>query len=75
MKDKKLSMHISVSLVKTLVFPVMMCGCESWTIREIEGSKINAFELWCWHRLLRLPWTARRTKMSVLDEIQPVVLL
>eukprot|EP00112_Aurelia_sp_Birch-Aquarium-sp1_P026756 Seg970.1 transcript_id=Seg970.1/GoldUCD/mRNA.D3Y31 product="Retrovirus-related Pol polyprotein from type-2 retrotransposable element R2DM" pseudo=true protein_id=Seg970.1/GoldUCD/D3Y31 len=65
MKDKEISMHTKVRLVKALVFPVMMYGCESWTITKSERRKIDGFELWCWRRILRIPWTARRTNKSV----------
>ena len=54
-----------------MVFPVIMCGCESWTIKKAEGRRIDAFELWCWRRLLRVPWTARRSNQSILKEISP----
>ena len=60
-----------VSLVKAMVFPVVKYGCESWTIKRAEHQRIDAFELWCWRRLLRVPWTARRSKQSVLKEIRP----
>ena len=60
-----------VHLVKAMVFPVVMYGCESWTIKEAEHWRIDAFELWCWRRLLRVPWTARRSKQSILKEINP----
>ena len=60
-----------VHLVKAMVFPVVMCGCESWTIKKTECRRIDAFELWCWRRLLRVPWTARRSKQSILKEISP----
>ena len=60
-----------VHLVKAMVFPVVMCGCESWTIKKAEYWRINAFELWCWRRLLRDPWTARRSNQSILKEISP----
>ena len=60
-----------VSLVKAMVFPVVMYGCESWTINEVEYRRIDAFELWCWRRLLRVPWTARRSNQSILKEINP----
>ena len=59
------------SLVKAMVFPVVMYGCESWTVKKAEHQRIDAFELWCWRRLLRVPWTARRTNMSTLKEISP----
>ena len=60
-----------VSLVKAMVFPVIMYGCESWTVKKAEHRKIDAFELWCWRRLLRVPWTARRSNQSILKEISP----
>ena len=60
-----------VSLVKAMVFPVVMYGCESWTIKKPECQRIDAFELWCWRRLLRVPWTARRSKQFILKEISP----
>ena len=61
--------------VKAMVFPVVMYGCESWTIKKAEGKRIDAFELWCWKRLLRVPWTARRSNQSILKEISPEYLL
>ena len=64
-------MSTKVCLVKAMVFPVVMYGCESWTIKKAEHGKIDAFELWCWRRLLRVPWTARRSKPSILKEISP----
>ena len=60
-----------VCLVKAMVFPVVMYGCESWTVKKAECRRIDAFELWCWRRLLRVPWTARRSKQSVIKEISP----
>ena len=60
-----------VHLVKAMVFPVVMYGCESWTIKNAEGRRIDAFELWCWRRLLRVPWTAKRSNQSILKEISP----
>ena len=60
-----------VLLVKAMVFPVVMHGCESWTIKKAERRRINAFELWCWRRLLRVPWTARRSNQTILKEINP----
>ena len=60
-----------VHLGKAMVFPVVMYGCESWTIRKAEKSRIDAFELWCWRRLLRVPWTAKRSNQSILKEISP----
>ena len=64
-------MPTKVHLVKTTVFPVVMYGCESWTIKKAEHRRIDAFELWCWRRLLRVPWTARRLDQSILKEIHP----
>ena len=64
-------MSTKVCLVKTMVFPVVMYGCESWTIKKAECRRIDAFELWCWRRLLRAPWTARRSNQSILKEISP----
>ena len=62
-------MSTKVHLVKAMVFPVVMCGCESWTVKKAEHRRIDAFELWCWRRLLRVPWTARRSNQSILKEI------
>ena len=64
-------MPTNVHLVKAMVFLVVMCGCESWTIKKAERQRIDAFELWCWSRLLRVPWTARRSNLSVVKEISP----
>ena len=64
-------MPIKVHLVKAMVFPVVMYGCESWTVKKAEGRRIDAFELWCWRRLLRVPWTARRSNQSILKIITP----
>ena len=64
-------MPTKVHLVKAMVFPVVMYGCESWTVRKAEHRKVDAFELWCWRRLLRVPWTARRSNQSILKEISP----
>ena len=64
-------MPAKVRLVKAMVFPVVMYGCESWTIKEAEHPRIDAFELWCWRKLLRVPWTARRSNQSILKEISP----
>ena len=63
------------SLVKAMVFPVVMYGCESWTVKKAERRRIDAFELWCWRRLLRVPWTARRSNQSILKEISPGISL
>ena len=64
-------MPTNVCIVKAMVFPVVMCGCENWTIKKAESGKIDAFELWCWRRLLRVPWTGRRLNQSILKEINP----
>ena len=64
-----------VRLVKAMVFPVVMYGCESWTVNKAERQRIDAFELWCWRRLLRVPWTARRSNQSILNEINPGISL
>ena len=64
-------MLTKVGLVKAMVFPVVMYGCESWTIKKAECQRIDAFELWCWRRLLRVLWTARRSNLSILEEINP----
>ena len=64
-------MPTKVRLVKAMVFPVVMYGCESWTVKKAEGRRIDAFELWCWRRLLKVPWTARRSNQSILKEISP----
>ena len=61
-----------VLIVKAMIFPVFMYGCESWTINKAEGQRIDAFELWCWRRLLRVPWTAKRSNQFILNEISPV---
>ena len=64
-------MSTKVHLVKSMVFPVVMYGCESWTVKKVEPRRIDAFELWCWRRLLRVPWTARRSNQPILKEISP----
>ena len=69
LKSRDITLPTKVSLVKAMVFPVAMYGCESWTIKKAEHQRINAFELWCWRRLLRVPWTARRSNPSILKEI------
>ena len=68
-KSRDITMPTKVCLVKAMVFPVVMYGCESWTIKKAEGRRIDAFELWCWRRLLRVPWTARRSNQSIQKEI------
>ena len=71
LKSRDITLPINVHLVKAMVFPVVMYGCESWTIRKAECRRIDVFELWCWRRLLRAPWTARRSNQSILKEISP----
>ena len=71
LKSRDISLPTKVHLVKAMVFPVVMYGCDSWTIKKVELRRIDAFELWCWRRLLRVPWTARRSNQSILKEISP----
>ena len=71
LKCRDITLPTKVCLVKAMVFPVVMYGCESWTIKKSECQRIHAFELWCWRRLLRVPWTARRSNQSILKEISP----
>ena len=71
LKSRDITLPAKVHLVKAMVFPVVMYGCESWSIKRAEGRRIDAFELWCWRRLLRVPWTARRSNQSILKEISP----
>ena len=71
LKSRDITLPTKVRLVEAMVFPVVIYGCESWTIKKAECPRINAFELWCWRRLLRVPWTARRSNQSVLKEISP----
>ena len=71
LKSRVITLSTKLCLVKTMVFPVVMYGCESWTVKKAEHWKIDAFELWCWRRLLRVPWTARRSNQSILKEISP----
>ena len=75
LKSRDIPWLTKVHLVKVMVFPVIIYGCESWTIRKAECRRIDAFELWCWRRLLRVPWTARRSNQSILKEINPEHLL
>ena len=70
-KIRAITLPTKVHLVKAMVFPVVMYGCKSWTVKKAERQKIDAFELWCWRRLLRVPWTARRSNQSILKEISP----
>ena len=71
LKSRDITLPTKVCLVKAMVFPVVMYGCQSWTIKKAEHQRIDAFELWCWRRLLRVPWTARRSNQSILKEISP----
>ena len=75
LKSRDISLPIKVHLVKAMIFPVVMYGCNSWTIKKAEHQRIDAFELWCWRRLLRVPWTARRSNQSILKEISPGISL
>ena len=70
-KSRDITLPTKAHLVKAMVFPVVMCGCESWTVKKAEHQRIDAFELWCWRRLLRAPWTARRSNQSILKKISP----
>ena len=70
-KRRDITLPTKVRLVKAMVFPVVMYGCESWTVKKTECRRIDAFELWCWRRLMRVPWTARRSNQSILKEISP----
>jgi len=74
-KSRDITLPKKVHLVKAMVFPVVMYGCESWTVKKTERQRIDAFELWCWRRLLRVPWTARRSNQSILKEISPGISL
>ena len=71
LKSRDITLSTKVRLVKAMIFPVVMYGCESWTIKKAEGQRIDVFELWCWRRLLRVPWTSRRSNQSILKEISP----
>ena len=75
LKSRDITLPTKVHLVKAMVFPVVMCGCESWTVKKAERRRIDAFEVWCWRRLLRVPWTARRSNQSTLKEIRPGISL
>ena len=74
-KSRDITLLTNVHLVKAMVFPVVMYECESWTVKKVECRRIDAFELWCWRRLLRVPWTARRSKQTILKEIGPGISL
>ena len=71
LQSRDIALPTKVHLVKAMIFPVVMYGCESWTVKKAECQRIDAFELWCWRRLLRVPWTARRSNQSMLKEISP----
>ena len=71
LKSRDITLPTKVRLLKAMVYPVVMYGCESWTVKKAECRRIDAFELWCWRRLLRVPWTARRSNQSILKEISP----
>ena len=71
LKSRDITLQTKVRIVKAMVFPGVMYGCESWTIKRVECRRIDAFKLWCWRRLLRIPWTARRSNQSILKEISP----
>ena len=75
LKSRDITLPTKVRLVKAMVFPVVMYGCESWTVKKAECRRIDAFELWCWRRLLRVPWTAGRSNQSILKEISPGISL
>ena len=74
-KSSDITLPTKVHLVKAMVLPVVMYGCESWTVKKVEGRRIDAFKLWCWRRFLRVPWTARRSSQSILKEISPGISL
>ena len=74
-KSRDITLPTKVGLVKAVVFPVVMCGCENWTVKKAECRRIDAFEVWCWRRLLRVTWTARRSNQSILKEISPGISL
>ena len=75
LKSRDITLPTKVHLVKAMVFPVGMYGCKSWTVKKAEQGRIDAFELWCWRRLLRVPWTARRSNQSILKEVSPGISL
>ena len=74
-KSRDITLLTKVRLVKAMVFPVVMYGCENWTVKKAEHRRIDALELWCWRRLLRVPWTARRSNQSILKEVSPGISL
>ena len=71
LKNRDITLPTKVRIIKAVVFPVVTCGCESWTIKKAEHGRVDAFELWCWRRLLRVPWTARRSRQSILKKTKP----
>ena len=75
LKSRDITLLTKVHIVKAMVFPVVMYGCESWTVKKAEHQRTNAFKLWCWRRLLKVPWTAKRSNQSILREINPEYLL
>ena len=75
LKSRDITLPTKVCLIKAMVFPVVMYGCESWTVKKAEHRRIDSFKLWCWRRLLRVPWTARRSNQSILKEISPGISL
>ena len=75
LKSRDITLPRKVCLIKAMVFPVVMYGCERWTVKKAEHRRIDAFELWCWRRLLRVPWTARRSNQSILKEMSPEISL
>ena len=75
LKSRDITLPTNLRLVKAMIFPVVMYGCKSWTIKKAEHQGIDAFELWCWRRLLRAPWTSRRSNQSILKEVNPEYLL
>ena len=75
LKSRDITLLTKVRIVKAMVFPVVMYGCESWTIKKAERQRIDTFELWCWRRLLKVPWTARRSNQSIFREVNPEYLL
>ena len=75
LKSRDITLPTKVHLVKAMVYPVVTYGCESWTVKKVECQRIDTFELWCWRRLLRVPWTARRSNQSILKEISPGISL
>ena len=74
-KSRDITLPTKLRVVKAMVFPVVMYGCETWTVKKVERRRIDAFELWCWRRLMRVPWTARRSNQSILKEISPGISL